>query len=423
MPSTRAVRPILIAAAVLLVASALPLTWTGLVAHPRAAAATAATTTDALNLRDGPGLGYAVLLVMPVGASVTVTGDPQAGFYPVSYNGSQGWASGDYLSPSGWTGSGTGSATTTDSLNLRTAPSLDATILLVMPPGASVTLTGGESGQFIAISYNGRQGWASRDYLRIGSNDRSGGGAPTGGTATVLEDLNLRAEPSLGAAVLLVMPTGAAVGLTGERTAGFAEVVYNGRRGWAFSTYLDDGGAGPSPGVALPNPSELTPPAPGSGTAIVTEDLTLRSAASSGAAVRTVMPTGAAVTLTGVAQNGYYLVLYQGQRGWASSTYLLTGGRPQDQYGYSQELIESFIVQAARRYGQDPDDMLRVARCESNLVATAVNPAGSYGIFQFVRSTWESTPYADNDVFEAWANANAAAWMWSAGRRGEWVCK
>jgi soluble lytic murein transglycosylase-like protein len=67
--------------------------------------------------------------------------------------------------------------------------------------------------------------------------------------------------------------------------------------------------------------------------------------------------------------------------------------------------------------------MLRVARCESNLDPYAVNPSGSYGLFQFIRSTWESTPYGDEDVFDPRANAMAAGWMWAEGRRSEWVCK
>jgi soluble lytic murein transglycosylase-like protein len=211
--------------------------------------------------------------------------------------------------------------------------------------------------------------------------------------------------------------------LTGEQVAGFAEVVYSGRRGWAFSTYLEDGDEGRGAAGAPANPGGLAPPAPGSGTAVVTADLYLRSAASFSSQVRTTMPAGAVVNLTGAAQNGYVLVLYNGARGWASATYLLTAGRPNDEYNYPQALIERFIVDAARRYGQDPDAMLRVARCESNLNAQAVNPAGSYGLYQFVRATWESTPFADHDVFEAWANANAAAWMWAVGRRHEWVCR
>ncbi len=34
-----------------------------------------------------------------------------------------------------------------------------------------------------------------------------------------------------------------------------------------------------------------------------------------------------------------------------------------------------------------------------------------------------TTPYAAYSIFDPWASANAAAWMWSVGRRGEWVCQ
>jgi soluble lytic murein transglycosylase-like protein len=84
----------------------------------------------------------------------------------------------------------------------------------------------------------------------------------------------------------------------------------------------------------------------------------------------------------------------------------------------------AIIYDAADRYGQPREDMLRVARCESDLVPTAVNgPGGSYGLFQFKPPTWLGTPFAEYDIFDPRANANAAAWMWAQGRRREWVCQ
>ena len=62
------------------------------------AATGSATTTAGLNLRQGPGTTYAVITVMPTGAAVELRGEAQNGYYPLSYNGTTGWAAGSWLS-------------------------------------------------------------------------------------------------------------------------------------------------------------------------------------------------------------------------------------------------------------------------------------------------------------------------------------
>lgn len=84
--------------------------------------------------------------------------------------------------------------------------------------------------------------------------------------------------------------------------------------------------------------------------------------------------------------------------------------------------IEDVICQAAINYGQSCQAMIAVAMCESTLSPNAVGGLGEMGLFQFLPGTWASTPYAGQDPFDPVANANAAAWMWSMGRRGEWYC-
>lgn len=92
--------------------------------------------------------------------------------------------------------------------------------------------------------------------------------------------------------------------------------------------------------------------------------------------------------------------------------------------GYSEQQITDIIYEAAGNYGQSPDDMLRVARCESGLDPHAVGGGGAYhGLFQFVPSTFANTPYGQYDIYDPWANANAAAWMWSEGGKGSWTCQ
>ncbi len=158
-------------------------------------------------------------------------------------------------------------------------------------------------------------------------------------------------------------------------------------------------------------------------------DLNLRDAPSDDAAVLLTMPRGVQVALTGQAQDGWVEVTWDDVTGWALGRHLSAGRgkkakRDNDASSWSRAELQEIIFAAADRYGQPREDMLRVARCESDLAPSAVNRhGGSYGLFQFKPGTWLSTPYAEYDIFDPRASANAAAWMWSVGRRREWVCQ
>src|SRR5215217_5082327 len=191
--------------------------------------------------------------------------------------------------------------------------------------------------------------------------------------------------------------------------------------------------------------------------------------------ILTVAPTGAVMSVDGDPVDGYYPVTYDGISGWTSVGLLQVadgggngGGGGKDRstkhgvgnggvdsvtadpivadgsapvevapaepvtggtYGpggasYSEEQIVDIIYEAADNYGQSRDDMLRVARCESGLNPSAVGGGGTYhGLFQFVPSTFAGTPYGEYDIYDPWANANAAGWMWSEGKKSNWVCQ
>ncbi len=64
---------------------------------PAGTVSEAFVTTDEVNLRSGPGLGYDVLAVLPLHAEVNVTGPAKAGFLPVDADGTSAWVSSDYL--------------------------------------------------------------------------------------------------------------------------------------------------------------------------------------------------------------------------------------------------------------------------------------------------------------------------------------
>jgi hypothetical protein len=65
----------------------------------------------------------------------------------------------------------------------------------------------------------------------------------------------------------------------------------------------------------------------------------------------------------------------------------------------------------------------RKASCESRLYSFAHNASGASGLFQFLPSTWRSTPFGRYSVWSPYANALAAGWMHDRGRGGEWVCQ
>ncbi len=190
----------------------------------------AAVVTEALNLRSGPSTADDILTVMPAGALVVLTGKQSNGFLSVIYGTQDGWAYEAYLDTGnaapGQTGSTLTVARTADWLNLRSGPSLEASVLAVMPPNAQVTLTGDERNGFAGVVYRGTQGWAYASFLLR--------------SARVREDLNFRAGPSTSDDILAVMPAGAVVTLAGEEENGFARVIYRGQSGWAFAAYLEE---------------------------------------------------------------------------------------------------------------------------------------------------------------------------------------
>src|SRR3712207_4327929 len=88
----------------------------------------------------------------------------------------------------------------------------------------------------------------------------------------------------------------------------------------------------------------------------------------------------------------------------------------------SEEKILRYIAKAARQYGQSKQAMIRVARCESGLDPCAVNRSGPYyGLFQFLKSTWKSTPYGDRNIYDPKAQALATGWMWKQGDKDHWA--
>lgn len=500
-------------------------------------AQSSAVTTDNLNLRNGASTSDAIITVIPRGASVSLDGGSQNGFLSLSYNGHWGWAHGDWISTGGSTSAPapapgpTGTTTVVDGpLNLRSGPSTGNSSITLMPYGASLSLTGEVSGDWVRVVYNGTAGWAHSAYLGSGGsttpapapdpnppapsnpgigdtvvgsmrttdnlNMRSGPGtghtivttvargstvdimgdpqggfyparyggnkgwmhgtwltsvsapAPTPqpdptptnpgsgqpiGTMRTTTRLILRTEPNANSTVLTVLVTGATVEIMGERQNGYYPVRYGQTSGWMHGDWLTPDGAGvPGPPSEAPIPNPSAPGGVPVGDTVISEmrvslGLNLREGPGTNYNAILIMPGGATVQVMGAQQNGFLPITFHGTKGWASAQYLTTGAVWVPDSGntqYTRDEIIQIIYAAADKYGQPRADMLRVAQCESVLDPNVVNPAsGVSGLFQFMPSTWATTPYANQNIFDPVANAEAAAWMWSVGRRNEWHCQ
>ena len=271
-------------------------------------------------------------------------------------------------------------------------------------------------------------------------------------SAAAITETRLRAAPNRHAEPLLRLPEGATVTVHGKAENGWYRVRHGQLEGYVLTGDLatepivstGDGQSGDvrdeSNVVALeqraggrarePRNSRDRDDSPrGSGEIITATDLNLRQSPSQDAPVTAVMPRGERVVPTGQHRDGFVEVRWQDATGWAFGKHLAARRRApvksdRDATSWSRRELIAIIYDAADRYGQPRADMLRVARCESNLVPTAVNArGGSYGLFQFKPGTWLGTPFAEYDIFDPRASAHAAAWMWSQGRRREWVCQ
>lgn len=92
--------------------------------------------------------------------------------------------------------------------------------------------------------------------------------------------------------------------------------------------------------------------------------------------------------------------------------------------------VEAIIRNAAVEFGQDPEAMIAVARCESSLRSDAVGDGGAaVGLFQFHRATFTTNARRlfghevdEHQRLDPVTSSLVAAWMWSIGQRGQWTC-
>lgn len=272
-----------------------------------------ASVLDNLNLRSGASLSSGILLIMPKGSTVKVLDSSNASWAKVqTSSGAQGWCYKSYLkiSASAPASSGTPSqtsgltATTTDYLNLRAGAGLNYQVILTLGKGVTASVLDNSNSDWVKVSTSsGKQGWCSRQYLKLSgsfstqppastpvsslpasSSPSSSGGSSSGGGdsgnsggsgsaavtgATVTADLlRLRQSASTSSAILSNLPHGTVLKVLDTSVPGWIKVqTAGGKTGYVSAeyvslTYSDGTSSGPSStdaAVSLSSSSQTVP--------------------------------------------------------------------------------------------------------------------------------------------------------------------
>lgn len=132
-------------------------------------------------------------------------------------------------------------STKSSGLNLRQAPSQNASVVTEIPKGTNVDVYSINANGWFYVQYGSYYGYASAEYITLNTSNRSvdyGGPQGYAFIATKSDPLNLRESPSTSAKVLAEIPKGTRVDIITYYTD-WCYISYNGIYGYASTDFLD----------------------------------------------------------------------------------------------------------------------------------------------------------------------------------------
>ena len=219
-----------------------------------AAGVSGATTTAALNMRSGAGTDYSKIMTMPKGAEVIVQSTSN-GWSKIVYNNTVGYASAQYLSSTSEVSGSFGTGTISGSdVRMRSGAGTSYSIIGTYDKGTQMKITGA-SGNWYAVSYGGKTGYVSADYMTLSAGAPSADTskpaptptptptpAPTPGTggfkgAVIGTGVRMRSQPNTNSSVLGYYSNGVTMTVLGS-VDGWYKASYNGKTGYVSASYM-----------------------------------------------------------------------------------------------------------------------------------------------------------------------------------------
>ncbi len=232
-------------------------------------------------------------------------------------------------------------------VNLRTGPGRDYPVIEIVDEGTAFEVDGAPLNGYLPVLYGGQEVWIAEEWVDVQEESPSDStiemgqtiGAPAPVAApepTVIETINMRAQPQHDATVITMVMTDDAVNLTGNSANGFLEATYQGSTGWLDAQYVNIPAAPAETAAPTEQAASIQTYAAQSPTsedaiydesliglsAVATDPLNLRTGPSREAAISEVVPAGTSLPFNGQRDGGYFGVTWNGLDLWADAAYL-----------------------------------------------------------------------------------------------------
>lgn len=168
----------------------------------------------------------------------------------------------------------------TGGVNVRSSAGVEGDILGTLQVGEGVTVTGNREGNWVEVSYNGKTGYVSQNYLQTGTGSNSN----ASGSSSAGSNSNTSGSSSAG---------------SNSNTSGSGSA-----------------GGSNTPAVITWNVTAM------GGTMYATGDVNVRSGAGTSNSRIGGLSAGSSITVTGSTDNGWIQVNYDGQTGYVAGNYL-----------------------------------------------------------------------------------------------------
>ncbi len=273
------------------------------------------TATATVNMRSGPGTSHGVIAVLSPKQQVTTTGNTSGSWYEVVAGSRTGWVFKDYLaaatqSTPAASSTTNGSVTTTGSVNVRTGPGLNYSVVTTVPRNTTLKTTGEKTAEWTQVIHADKAQWMFSQFLTAGKQSLP---AVTGQVKTTA-NLYLRTGGDLSHPYTGVLPGNSIVDVTGRTTSDYTEIIHSGATRWIATRYTTSSSAS--------KPSTPSTPKATGKVWVNVGSLYLRATSASNGKIVTTVYRGTELPTTGVTSGDRTQVIHQGVARWAYTAYL-----------------------------------------------------------------------------------------------------